>query len=108
MRIVSRPDQLHVHAHRVAAFLHVPFEDVGDAKLPADFRQVSWRTFVELRGSARDHFEIGNLGQARQDFVLDAVGEVGVILICAQIFERQHGDAFFRNCRRLACSFCWV
>ena len=50
-----------------------------------------------LRRSARNHFQIGDLGQARQNFLLDAVGKVGVRFIIAQVFERKHRDAFFRR-----------
>ena len=52
-----------------------------------DLRQVSRRAFVVLSRSARDHFQIGDLRQARQDFVLDAVGKVGVGFVLAQVFE---------------------
>src|SRR5438046_7373303 len=53
--------------------------------------------FVMLRGCARDDLKISNLGQTRQDLVLDAFGKVGVRLVFAQIFERQYGDTLFRN-----------
>ena len=32
--------------------------------------------------------------QPRQDFILNTFGEIGVILVAAQIFKRKHGDAF--------------
>ena len=50
-----------------------------------------------LRRCARDDFQIGDLGQARQDFILDAIGEVSVGFVLAQIFKRQHRDALFGN-----------
>src|SRR5438105_7691730 len=40
--------------------------------------QVFRRAFVVLRRSPRDHLQIGDLGQARQDLVLDAIGKIGV------------------------------
>ena len=61
MRIVGRFDQLHVHAHGVAALLHASFQDVGDAKLPGDLRQIFRRAFVMLRRCARDDLQIGDL-----------------------------------------------
>ena len=36
MRIGGGIDQLHVHAHGVAAPLHAAFQYMGDAKLPGD------------------------------------------------------------------------
>src|SRR4029077_13026437 len=48
MGIVSGFDQLHVHAHSVAAPLHASFQDVSNPKLLADLGQVFRRTFVML------------------------------------------------------------
>ena len=50
-----------------------------------------------LGGCARDDFQIGDLRQAGQNFVLDAIGEVGVVFFAAQVFKRQHGDGLFRD-----------
>jgi len=54
MGIVGGFDQLHIHAHGVAAFLHTSFQDVAR-------RQVAWRSqanfqacFVMLRGRVRE------------------------------------------------------
>ena len=33
---------------------------------------------------------------------MDAVGEVGIVLVAAQILEGKNGDALLRNCRQLA------
>jgi len=46
--IIGRFNQLYVHAHGVAALLHASFQDVGDAKLPGDLRQIFRRAFVML------------------------------------------------------------
>src|SRR6266581_1754559 len=43
-------------------FCTLPSRDVGNAKLLADLGQVFRRTFVMLRGSARDYLQIGDLG----------------------------------------------
>src|SRR4030095_11723488 len=66
MGIVSDFDQLHVHTHAVAAPLHTSFQDVSNPKLLADLGQVFRRTFVMLRGSARDYFQVGALGYPRR------------------------------------------
>ena len=48
-----------------------------------------------MRGRvARNNFERADFRQAREDLVLDAFGEVGVVRIVAQIVERQHCDGF--------------
>ena len=62
MGIIGGLDELHVHAHGVAALLHASFQDVGDAQLPCDLGQIFRRAFVMLRRCARDHLQIGDLG----------------------------------------------
>ena len=61
MRIVSCFDQLHIDAHRIAALLHAAFQNVGNAKLLGDLRQVFRRALVVLRGGTRDDLKIGDL-----------------------------------------------
>jgi hypothetical protein len=46
----------------VAPLLHAAFQNVRDAKLPGDLRQVFRRAFVMLRGCARDDLQVGDLG----------------------------------------------
>ena len=97
MLVACRVDQLHVDAHRVAGFLHAAFENVRHAELLPISRQI-FRAGSCMRGrSARDDFQRADLGQPSQDFVLDAFGEIGVVLVAAQVFERQHRDRFFRD-----------
>ena len=62
MGLVGGLDELHIHAHGVTALLHCSFQDVGDAELPGNLRQISRCTFVMLRRCARDHLQIGDLG----------------------------------------------
>src|SRR3954447_11150283 len=57
-----------------------------------------------LRGSARDHLQVGNLRQARQNLVLDSFGKVGIGPFLTPVFERQNGNGFFRNCHCLGNS----
>ena len=46
-----------------------------------------------MRGRvARNNFERADFRQAREDLVLDALGEERVLLVAAQIFKRQHRD----------------
>lgn len=62
MGVIGSFDQLHIHADGVAALLHASLQDVGDAKQPPDLGQIFRRAFVVLRGSARDYFQIRDLG----------------------------------------------
>ena len=100
MGISGRFYELNVYAYGRAALLHATFEDVGDAELPRDLRQIFGRALVVLRRCARDHFQIGNPGEAGQDFILDAVGKVGVGFVFAQVLERKDRDRFQRNLRQ--------
>jgi len=50
-----------------------------------------------LRRRARDHFQIGHLRQARENFILHAFCEKRVVRIAAEIVERQHRDRFADN-----------
>ena len=87
-------DQLGIDPHPVRLAPHGPFHHVGDAERFADLAQVPRPASVLAHGSAADHFQVRHLRQARKDVVLDAVGEIGVLLVVAEIFERQHRDAF--------------
>ena len=52
---------------------------------------------ILLRRSARNHFQVRDLRQPRQDFVLNAFGEISVRLVLAQVLEGQDGDRFLRD-----------
>ena len=68
------------------------------AELLADLAQIARRAALVLHhGGAADHFQVGDLRQVGQDLVLHAIGEEGVRFFFAQIFERKHRDAFFRD-----------
>ena len=72
-------------------------------KLLADLAQIARHSALVLQyGCAPDHLQICDPGQVRQNFVLHAIGEKGVIRVAAQIFKRKHCDAFFghRDFRR--------
>ena len=97
MGIIGCFNELHVHAHGIAALLHTSFQDVSDAKLRSDVAQILRHAFVMLRGRTRDHLQIGDLRQARQNFVLDTVGKVGIGFVVAPVFERKYGYTFFRH-----------
>ena len=83
MRVGQGVDELHVHADLVIRLLHASFEDVGDAELLRDLSQIGRRALESLRRCARNHFQLGDLCQPRQNFVLNAFAEVRVLRIAA-------------------------
>ena len=95
--VVVRVDQLQVDVHLLAGLLHAAFEHGRDTELLGDDLQVRRMARV-LRGRrARDHLEVADAGKPSQDLVLHAGREVGVVLVLAEVFERQHGDRLGRS-----------
>ena len=97
MRIAGHLDELDGDAHLIGGFLDAAFKDVRYAKLLRDFGEIARFALITLRRRARDHFQIRNLREPREDFFPDAIREVGVRFVFAQVFEWKHGDAFLRN-----------
>ena len=52
------------------------------------------------RRSARDYSQAADLGKGSDNFILNALREECVLLVRAQIVERQNRDAFVRSSRR--------
>src|SRR2546421_10373343 len=102
MRIGAGVDQLHVYAHLIAGLLNSSFQHGSDAQLLRDRFQV-FRLALVLRGrGVGDDLKVSDRRQLRQDFILNAIGEVSVVLVAAQVLEWQNGDAFRRNYRSAA------
>src|SRR5947209_6330707 len=70
------------------------FQNVRDAKLSRYLEKIARRAFETLRRRPRDHLQISDLGQARQNFFLNAIGKICVGRLATQIFERQYRDRF--------------
>ena len=66
----------------------------SDAELLRDIGQIFRRAFEFLRRGPRDDFQVGDLGQPRQNFVLHAFGEKRVVGIATEIVEWQDRDRF--------------
>jgi hypothetical protein len=68
------------------------------AELLTDLAQITCDSAFVLhhRGPA-DDFQVRDLGQVGQNFILHSIGEKRVLFFVAQIFEWEHRDAFFRN-----------
>ena len=59
---------------------------------------IDWRAVYRRLRTARaaDHSQIVNLREARENVVLNSIGEKCVRLVIAKIFERKHGNRFVR------------
>lgn len=92
--VVLRVDQLHTHTHPIPFLIHphAPLQNGGRAQRFPDLADVMPVAAIPHDGRARNHFQIADLGEARQDIVLDAVGEIGVGFVVAVILKREHGD----------------
>ena len=98
MCVVPSIDQLGVDPHFVPGALHAALNNVRYPKLLSDLAQIARDFCLILHyAGAADHFQVRDLGQARQDFILHAVGEKSVGFLLAQIFKGKNRDAFFRN-----------
>src|SRR5947207_9209710 len=94
MRIVCGIDELDIDAHLIARFLDGAFEDIRDAELLRDLRNVIARTLESLCRCARDDLEVTDSREPGQNFLLNAVGEILVGFVLTEIFKRKDGDRF--------------
>ena len=95
MRVCPGVNQLCVYAHTVAGALHAAFEHMRNAEFLGDLAKVAHRGILILHHTcATNYFQVGNSGEIRKDFVLNAVCEVGVLFFIAKIFKGKNGDAF--------------
>ena len=99
VRVRASVDQLRVDPDPVTDAAHRPLEHMSNAKSGSDLAQIAGTTAILPNGGATDHFQVGHLGQVRQNVVLNAIGEIRVGLIVTQVFERKNGDAFVGNAR---------
>ena len=83
MRVGQRVDQLHIDPHLVVHFLNAAFEDVRYIELFCDVTQVGRRAFEFLGRRARDHFQVSDLCQPCEDFILHALCEKRIVGIAA-------------------------
>ena len=89
---------MRAYSHAAAHSLHSSFDDVRDTEGLSDLTQVSLDpSFVLHDRRAADDLQVGDLGQIGEDFVLDAVREITVLLVITEILKRQNGNAFRRN-----------
>src|SRR5438046_4856885 len=97
MRVDARVEQLHIYSHFVSSLLHAAFEHTGHAELASYCLQVFRRAFVFGCRFSRDNLQVADASEFRQDFILNAVGEVSIVWVTAQIVEWENRDAFVQR-----------
>ncbi len=83
-------DQLDVDPHFLAGTLDAAFDDIAHAELAADLARVDLLALVGKGGVAGDHHAALDPRQVGGQIVGDAVGEIFLLRIVAEIGERQH------------------
>ena len=94
MHFGARLDQLRRDADAIAVAAHAAFEQIVDAKLAADLAGAFRRSLEQHRRRARDDAEPARAQPAdlRDHFFGQAVAEIFLRRIAAQIRERQHDE----------------
>ena len=66
-----------------------------NAKRIRDLPQIAFHAGLVLQHRrAANYFQVGNLCQVSENFILHAVSKKGVFLFRTEIFKRQDGNAF--------------
>ena len=92
MRSTCRLDQLGGDAHPRAGLAHAALEQIRGAELLPDGAQVFVLPLEGERRGAADHPQAVHLRQRVEDLLGDAVGEVFLLLVGAEVDEGEHGD----------------
>src|ERR1041385_7020738 len=101
MRVRPGVDQLRGYAHLVAGALYAAFEYMRNAELLGDLAQVAiYGVSVLHHAGTTDYLQVSNFGEVRKDFVLNAVCEISVLFLIAEILKRKNGHALFGNGNR--------
>ena len=85
-------DQLHVDAQPVAAALHASLQRIAHIQVAADFSEVDRLALVRKRGVARDYERARNARQIGGETLGNAVGEIFLLVIAAEIGEGEHDN----------------
>jgi len=83
----SRVDELRRDTHAISSSADTAFEHVAYAELPAHFPDVGRLPFVLEARVARDDEELGEAGELCDDVLGDAVAEVVLFWVAAEIGE---------------------
>src|SRR5262249_32328985 len=76
-------NQVNIDPHLIACLLDATLDDVCYPKLLRDLSKIARFALILLCRSTRNHFQIGDLSQTRQDFLLDAIGKIGIVWVTA-------------------------
>ena len=101
MRAGFRIDQLDIDPRLVPGPPHAAFEHVAHAELAADLPGIDRLPGIAEGGIAGDHEAGGDARQIGGQIVGDAVGEILLLRIVAEIGEGQHDDRQPRRDGRL-------
>jgi hypothetical protein len=93
-------DELRRDPHALARLAHAAFEHVAHAELARGLLHVDGPAFVDKARVARDDEEPAEARQRGDDVLRDAVGEVLLLGLAAQIREGQHRDRGLVGSRR--------
>jgi hypothetical protein len=85
-------DQLDGDAQAIAGLAHAAFEDMADVQFARRGADFDHPALVGEDGIAGDDEERGHPRQVRDDVFGQAVGEIFLLGIAADVGERQHGD----------------
>ena len=97
----SREEVFHAVSAREAAAMTDAIVGALDAALkkvrysqflPNPYQVTVHPALVMHHARAADDFQSADLGQIRQDFVLNSIRKIRVLLIVAQVFKGQHRD----------------
>src|SRR5437016_10283993 len=79
MGVGQRIEQLNIHVNLIVRALDTAFENVCNSEFARDLPKIFGATLVTLRRAARNHLQVRDLRQARNNLILDAGGEILVV-----------------------------
>ena len=89
---VRHTDERRDHLHVSVGAPHAALDDRSDVQLPADVGGQDVLPLERVRRAPRGHAELSGAGQRGGEIVREAVGEVGVCRVAADVHEWQHRD----------------
>ena len=99
-------DELGVDRDRLAEAAHAAFEHVAHAKFASNLLRVHRLAFIGEGRVAGDDEAALQMREIGGQIVGDAIGEIVLLLVAAQILERQHDDGEARRIRELIVNGC--
>src|SRR5215475_449795 len=85
-------DQLGGDAYAIATPPHTSFQHIAHSEFAADLADIRRFTLVLKAGIARDHEQLADARQLGDEILYDAVGEILLLGITAQVGEGENGD----------------